>query len=160
MVLTVSGGLISETTKTWLQWNLSWETTAMRDHLSWETRYSWQKVIHFNVIEPVIKDHLSWESTFVWPTRGGLSRQVLLYSVCYFWEDMRITLKWWPQREHGPLYVYYGPSLMLTRESSERINALSREDINLGNMCPECIRCPSVPPKGHPPNMDRTRSIF
>ncbi len=48
----------------WLQWNLSWETTGMGDHLSWKTRYSWQKVLHFNVqmlhvIEPVTKDNLS-----------------------------------------------------------------------------------------------------
>ncbi len=26
-----------------LQWNLSWETAALRDHLSWKTGYSWQK---------------------------------------------------------------------------------------------------------------------
>ncbi len=44
------------------QWNLSWETTALRDHLS-ETIYSWQ-LINFNVIEPTTKDHLSWETKF------------------------------------------------------------------------------------------------
>ncbi len=31
----------------------------MIDHLSRKTRYSWQKVLHFNVIEPVTKDHLT-----------------------------------------------------------------------------------------------------
>ncbi len=33
------------------------ETTAMRDHLSWKTTFSWQKVPHFNIIGPVTKDH-------------------------------------------------------------------------------------------------------
>ncbi len=36
----------------------------MRHHLSWRTTYSWQKVPHFNVIEPVTKDLLYWEATF------------------------------------------------------------------------------------------------
>ncbi len=81
-----------------IQWTLSGNTTAMRDHLSWKTKQSWQKnlpfinsetclerpmlpetclegshpwqkIIHFSVIEPVTKDHLSWESTFLQPTR-------------------------------------------------------------------------------------------
>ncbi len=51
-----------------LQWNLFWETTAMRDHLSWKTRYSWQKILHFwcnwtcRQRPPVLRDH-----TFLWP---------------------------------------------------------------------------------------------
>ncbi len=49
------------------EWNQSWETTAVRDHLSCKTRYSWQKVPHFGVIDPVTKDHLSWETTFLCP---------------------------------------------------------------------------------------------
>ena len=50
-----------------VQWNLSWETTVMRDHLSWRTTCVWQKVTHFNVNEPVTKDHLS-ETIFLWST--------------------------------------------------------------------------------------------
>ncbi len=50
-----------------LQWNLSWETTFMRDHLSWKTTHFWQKDQHFNTTEPVTRDHLSWETTFLWP---------------------------------------------------------------------------------------------
>ncbi len=50
-----------------VQWNRSWETSVMRHHLSWKTRYSWQKVLHFSVhvIEPVtmqrppvLRDHI------------------------------------------------------------------------------------------------------
>ncbi len=50
-----------------LQWNLSWEATTMRDHLSWRTISFWQKVPHFTVNEPVTEDHLSWETIFLWP---------------------------------------------------------------------------------------------
>ncbi len=50
-----------------LQWNLSWETTAMRDHLSWKTTQIWQKDLHLNITEPVTKAHLSWQTTFLWP---------------------------------------------------------------------------------------------
>ncbi len=54
-----------------VQWNLSWATTAMRDHLSW---YFLQKVVYLNVIEPVTRDHLSWE-TFLqqmgWSSKTG-----------------------------------------------------------------------------------------
>ncbi len=50
-----------------IQWNLSWETTATRDHLSWRTTRFWHKVLHFNVNEPVTKDHLSWDTIFWWP---------------------------------------------------------------------------------------------
>ncbi len=44
----------------WLQWNLSWETTALRDHLSGRTTSFWQKLIHFSVNEPVtvLRDHI------------------------------------------------------------------------------------------------------
>ncbi len=50
-----------------IQWNLSWETTAMRNHLSWNTISFWQKALHFSVNEPVTKDHLSSEPIFLWP---------------------------------------------------------------------------------------------
>ncbi len=50
-----------------VQWNLSWETTGMRDHLSWWTTYYWQKVPFFSAIEPVTKDHLSWDTIYLWP---------------------------------------------------------------------------------------------
>ncbi len=50
----------------------------MRDHLSWRTTYSCQKVPHFNIIEPATKDHLPWK-TYFYGQRGSLSRQVLLY---------------------------------------------------------------------------------
>ncbi len=49
-----------------LQCNLSWETTAMRDHLCWRTTSFWQKDLHSSVYEPVTKDHLSWETIFLW----------------------------------------------------------------------------------------------
>ncbi len=51
-----------------VQWNLSWETTAMRDGLSWQTTYFWQKGLHFNITEPVTTDHLPWQTTFLWQT--------------------------------------------------------------------------------------------
>ncbi len=60
---------------TYIQWNLSWETTAMRDHLSWKTTYVWQIVPHFNTVEPV---SLERPHFYVW--WGDLSRQVLLYT--------------------------------------------------------------------------------
>ncbi len=37
-----------------------YETTCLK-------RPVWQKILYFNVIQPVTKDHLSWETTFVWP---------------------------------------------------------------------------------------------
>ncbi len=49
-----------------VQWNLSWQTTAMRDHLSWQTTHFWQKDLHFNITEPATRDHLSWQTTFLW----------------------------------------------------------------------------------------------
>ncbi len=50
-----------------VHWNLSWETTAMRDHLSWRTTSFYQKLLHSSVYELVTKDHLSWETIFLWP---------------------------------------------------------------------------------------------
>ncbi len=44
----------------YIQWNLSSETTSMRDHLSWRTTYSWQKVQHFNATVPVTRDRPVW----------------------------------------------------------------------------------------------------
>ncbi len=49
-----------------VQWNLSWETTAMTDHLSRRTTKSCQKVPHFSATEPVTKGHLPWETIFLW----------------------------------------------------------------------------------------------
>ncbi len=40
---------------------------VLRNHMSWRTVYSWQKVPHLNVIEHVTKDNLSWETIFFWP---------------------------------------------------------------------------------------------
>ncbi len=48
-----------------LQLNLSWVTTAMRDHLSWRTTNLRQKVLQFNANEHVIKDDLSWNHIFM-----------------------------------------------------------------------------------------------
>ncbi len=50
-----------------VRWNLSWETTATRDHLSWQTTHFWQKDLHFSIMKPVTRDHLSWQTTFLWP---------------------------------------------------------------------------------------------
>ncbi len=47
-----------------VQWNLFWETTAMRDHLSWKTIYPWQKIIYFNAIEPVSPKTTCLETIF------------------------------------------------------------------------------------------------
>ncbi len=62
-----------------IQWNLSWETNDMRDHLSWQITHFLQKDLHFNITEPVTRDHLSWQATF-WGQWGGSTRQVLLYN--------------------------------------------------------------------------------
>ncbi len=45
-----------------IQWNLSWGTTALRDHLSWKTTIFWQIDIQFNITEPVSRNHLSWDT--------------------------------------------------------------------------------------------------
>ncbi len=75
-----------------VQWNLSWETTAMRDHLSWKTTHFWQKALHFNITEPVTKtkyhlDHL--DRPHFCGQWGGLSRQILLYVglIFIFWDN-------------------------------------------------------------------------
>ena len=65
--LSATGNISCHKITTWIQWNLSWETTAIRDHLSWQTTYFWQKGLHFNITEPVTRDHLSWQTTFLWP---------------------------------------------------------------------------------------------
>ncbi len=60
--LRVTFSLVLQYSETFL-----WETTAMRDHLSWRTTSFWQKVLHFNVNEPFTNEHLSWETIFLWP---------------------------------------------------------------------------------------------
>ena len=50
-----------------VQWNLSRETAAIRDHLCWQTTQFWQSDQHFNITTPVTRDHLSWQITFLWP---------------------------------------------------------------------------------------------
>ena len=53
-----------ETLSSHIQWNLSWETTAMRDHLFWKTRCSWPKDTTFyrnwtcHERPPVLRDHI------------------------------------------------------------------------------------------------------
>ncbi len=68
--LSIKCGLIRQRVLMAVQWNLSWETTSIRDHLSWKIKYFWQKVLHFNVFEPVTKDHLYWQTTFLWQWCG------------------------------------------------------------------------------------------
>ena len=48
-----------------IQWNLSWETTAMRNHPFWATTHFQGPT--FKMTEPVTRDHLSWKTTFLWP---------------------------------------------------------------------------------------------
>ena len=63
-----------------LQWYPSWEATATRDHLSWQTTPSFSAgPIHFNITEPVTRDTCLDIPHFCgqW---GGLSRQFPLYS--------------------------------------------------------------------------------
>ncbi len=52
--------VFSDKWNTWtqisVQWNLSSQTTAMRDHLSWKTTTSRQKDRQFNRIDPVTRD--------------------------------------------------------------------------------------------------------
>ncbi len=64
----------------WPYSETSLERPLLRDHMSWRTTYSWQKVPHFSTIDPVTKDHRSWETIF-YGQWGGLSRQVLLYFI-------------------------------------------------------------------------------
>ncbi len=53
-----------------IQWNMSWETTAMKDHLSGQTpHFGGQKdlPVHFSITEPVTTDHhLSWQTIHFW----------------------------------------------------------------------------------------------
>ena len=69
-----------------LQWNLSWETTGMRDHLSWKTthwflaegptfQYNW--TCHQR---PPERPHFLW---YQWGGVSTCSRQVLLYYSMY-----------------------------------------------------------------------------
>ncbi len=51
-----SPGTTKNATQNMLHWNLSWETIDIRDHVSWRTTYSWQKVPHFNATNSVMKD--------------------------------------------------------------------------------------------------------
>ena len=64
-----------------IHWNLSWETTVIRGHLSWTTRYSWQQVPHFSTTETKTT---SLERPHVYGKWGGLSRLVVLYIVIQF----------------------------------------------------------------------------
>ncbi len=64
-----------------IQWNLSWETTAMRDPLSWRTTSFGQKVLHSSVYEPVTKDHLSWETIFLWSMGWSFKTGSIVYTV-------------------------------------------------------------------------------
>ncbi len=57
-----------------VQWNLSWETTAMRDYLSWQTTHFWQKNLHFNIIEPVLTGHIFVANGVVFQDRFYCSR--------------------------------------------------------------------------------------
>ena len=72
--------------RTYIQWNLSWETTAMRDCLSWMTTSFWQKVLHSSVYEPVTKDHLSWDHIFM---ANSVVFQDRFYCII-IWYKMRI----------------------------------------------------------------------
>ncbi len=67
-----------------LQLNLPWETTAMRDHLSWQTTNLCQKDLHFNITEPVTRDHLSSQTTFFWPMGRSFKTGYTVYckSLC------------------------------------------------------------------------------
>ncbi len=76
---------LSNTRKWQIQWKLSWETTALRDHLSWQTTHFWQD-LHFNRTEkPVTKDHLSWQTTILWPMGRSFKTgsTVLPSKLCY-----------------------------------------------------------------------------
>ncbi len=61
---------LSNARKWQIQWNLSWETIFMRDHLSWQATH-FRQDLHFNNFniteKPVTRDHLSWQTTFLWP---------------------------------------------------------------------------------------------
>ncbi len=64
-----------------MQWNWFWETIAMRDHLSWKTRYSLQKALHFNAIEPAKTTYFERPVSFVWPI--GVVFQDRFYCICF-----------------------------------------------------------------------------
>ncbi len=58
-----------------VQWNLSWETTAIRDHLSWRTTSFAQKVLHFqhkwtcHQRPPVLRHHIFMANGVVFQDR-------------------------------------------------------------------------------------------
>ncbi len=60
-------------------------TTAMGDHLSWKTRYVWQKLLHVNLTEPVTTDHLFWEAIFYVQWGGHIHTYTLLVSQYVIW---------------------------------------------------------------------------
>ncbi len=64
-----------------IQWNLSWETTAMRDHLSWKTTYFWHGRFYISIQLNLSPKTISLERPHFYVRRGGLSRQVLLYCI-------------------------------------------------------------------------------
>ncbi len=67
--------------------------------LPWQTWYSWQKFLHFNLIECVTKDHLSWETIFLCPMGGGgLSRHspvIVRYQFSCFTQHWNTVLATW-----------------------------------------------------------------
>ena len=85
-----------------VQYKVYRQITAMRDHLSWKTIYSWHKVLYFIATEPVTSDHLSWE-TFLWPM-GRSSKTgstvspivyVLMHGMCTIpalWDPSRLAI--------------------------------------------------------------------
>ena len=57
-----------------VQWNLSWQTTAMRDHLSWKTSYSWQ--VSISMYLDLSSKITCLEKPHLYGQWGGLSKQV------------------------------------------------------------------------------------
>ncbi len=78
-----------------IQWNLSWKTAAMGDHLSGQTTHFRQKDLHFNTTEPVTRDHLSWQTTFLWPMEWCFKTGcTVLLPAHYLPETGNITCTW------------------------------------------------------------------
>ena len=112
---------------------------VLRDHcketpvLSWRTRYSWQKFLHFNihVNEPVTKDHLTWRTTIVCPNETsfkiGSTVYKLVKKIPGKKKNTKVGLHALSHRGHGfsmglPDYMYSGPSLcnhLLIKTTSE-----------------------------------------
>ncbi len=83
-----------------IQWNLQWETIAMRDQPLTRDQCCSNMALHFHTFVLVIKDHLSHKTTFCGPLRWSL---VARFTVTHFAWYMPLLL--WVAKWHYPFWL-------------------------------------------------------